>query len=224
MSVFENIQKLVELSDIQLLNRFISYLYENTNCRGCEYKGVEYEELPNMWGGDSEDPELMCDGYSKCEIAYERICPPDSAVKLLINVSDRINLEWLFDNESSKEFTKIVKDEIINNFSFSLDDILINEGLHIYNPCGENTDHRGSDHCKIVLPTNYSNTLHSPTTNDLLQALYRAKSHKFDSNYEMFCGVNTTVNPYQPLFIRVDTESARLNYKYSSKLSFNHGS
>lgn len=56
----------------------------------------------------------------------------------------------------------------------------------LHNGCGINDDHRGSDHTDIYLDFNSTWVLTGPTLRDLVEGLYRVKSHKFDRNYEMF--------------------------------------
>lgn len=59
--------------------------------------------------------------------------------------------------------------------------------IRINNISGYNEDHRGSTHCKIAVPFEQNIIIKLPCTlYDFAVALYRIKSHKWDSWYEMY--------------------------------------
>ncbi|HAA58993.1 MAG TPA: hypothetical protein DCE42_29835 [Myxococcales bacterium] len=69
-----------------------------------------------------------------------------------------------------------------------VDRVVFEGTLTLQNLSGENTDHRGADHCLLILPFRERITLHHPTVRELVEALFVVKSHKFDTWYELYCG------------------------------------
>ena len=66
--------------------------------------------------------------------------------------------------------------------------------IKIYNPCGINDNHRGSDNMIIKLPfeseINFENEF---TLEELIVGCQTIKSHKFDLWYELFCGAKCEI-------------------------------
>lgn len=106
----------------------------------------------------------------------------------------------------SKVILAILDEDFMNPTKIKL---VSDKSVIIYNPCGFNHDHRGSDHTLLKLPwVEKVNLGKEFTLYDLLTGYYNLKSHKFDNNYELFC----------------DASSKLVGDSIQVKLYFDHGS
>lgn len=81
----------------------------------------------------------------------------------------------------------------------------------LINPCGINDDPRGIDQTEIELDFHSKWVLKDNTYESFVEGLYRTKSCKFDTTYEMFIGINN-------IKINSNTKTIKIY------LWFNHGS
>jgi hypothetical protein len=104
----------------------------------------------------SKQNDKECDGYAECELEYK---DPVGEIQYHVSVPK-------------------YKEAILCQF----------KEITVINVSGVNVDHRGSDHTEILLPAEYSWTIKKPciTVQDLAEAFFRVKSHKFDSWYELY--------------------------------------
>ena len=166
----------------------IQALYGGSEFIGAEKNGVTYKELPNDWVNrddfTDEEAKMECDGYDECNKSYEPIDLDINEDNFIVKKSKSFDVNYYYfpdlksKNKDIKSFLKKL---------FKKNAIFINNQIKIKNPRGENEDHRGSDHCKILLPFNTSSIMNSPTLETFIKNLYLLKSHKFDKNYEMYC-------------------------------------
>ena len=95
-----------------------------------------------------------------------------------------------FDDASHREYFKYVLN-LLNETTPENILFVSHFDINILNNDGANDNHCGSDHTLIELPF-YSgvNLGKMFTFNDILNAAYKIKSHKFNHQYEHFCGVD----------------------------------
>ena len=85
------------------------------------------------------------------------------------------------------------------------------EKITLRNNSGFNQDHRGSTHCRVYLEYEPKLELNLPITLlDFMKALYRLKSHKWDTWYELYSAVSI--------------DHTYLSDELTLELSFDHGS
>lgn len=112
-----------------------------------------------------------------------------------------------FDEEDYHDFSDYIKDyneyhrtyiELINNIEcIEMPNIILKnvDFILLTNKDGYNEDHRGSDHCKVKLDFHKTYKVKCPINlEDFFKALYRMKSHKWDSWYELYIDSIITLN------------------------------
>lgn len=213
---------IVELTSV--LNDLIRYCYVTTDIAYIEYKNKKYYNSSNQWYEREEreedknrnyDPDIECENYMEnCE--FDMIHPknPDD-VKYIIDYN-KDETHWTDDYENIDLIRKI------SNANIEKVTLMGYDFINIINKHGINHDHRGSNHCKIYLET-YGNYKINLSTN-LLQfanCLYRIKSHKWDTNYEMYCGINT---PYTKTHELYDKSKLTKEHGLYVSFMFDHGS
>jgi hypothetical protein len=183
-------------SSTEMLTSFVKNIYDNTHFEAIEINNKIYRELPNAWQYKNTRDEnsitnekLICqsDWYDGCTIKRKTI-KPDTKYKFIIDYGSY-----------SKKY---LKKKIFSG----------NAILHIKNNDGYNTDHRGSDHFKYVIPYSDSARLINPTLKDLIDALYLVKSHKCDKWYELYIDTLFTI------------KKGKYVNEYNIILDFDHGS
>ena len=183
------------------LEEILKYVYDNTRIHHVVYKNRKYYERTNQWSWihennqrDNDDPDVECDEYMDACTAHPSIFPGPLQIEYVI---EKIGNDIDFIAEGYDD-----TDEKIRQFSMianlPLKKVLIvsdYKKFRFINHCGINKDHRGSNHCKIDLPFEDRITIELPKTlYKFAQVCYRLKSHKFDHNYEMFIGLNSSVS------------------------------
>lgn len=205
-TIIDNLSVLVGLSSNICLRYLTNYLYKNTDFIGAKYNGKIYKELPNMWAMrddfTKEDLEKECEGYFECETDFKKISVDLSDPK---NIFNEISFLYSYRNDIDQEteddeddeddegkynsrFTTEPVIEFLQSLVEKDKETLINGDIKIQNPYGINKDHRGSDHCELVLPFMNKIKLSSPSLREYISALYLLKSHKFDKWYELYIG------------------------------------
>lgn len=220
------VDEIIEASDRKIsvadvLRDVTSLMMRTTMCIGGEYNGSIYEELPNMWSEgenlNAEQKKKVCDGYDECEAEYDVIEPDeDKPVRILwkFNADIRGEIDDMLKGAYDDDPKYIFKDnDGVIDYLTSLPKVdtsrqFFDGTVVLKNPHGVNDDHRGSDHCEIELPFFSSRKLTDPTFEQFVASLYKLKSHKFDTNYEMYCG----------------SKVSRRRGDYYVNLTFDHGS
>jgi hypothetical protein len=180
--------------------------------RECQSGIPDYCDESDLCRPDDFDPDEL-DIYEPSVLIHShRLKIGDDDINI------KYNLKWSQDSDDSKlyddcelhsEFYNLIIATLKGKSLQALKLTYGDKSFRFVNPSGVNDDHRGSDHTKIVLDfhTNYLLDV-NPTLEQFAEACYRIKSHKFDYNYEMYCGVSTIC----------DFNSLTMNF------SFDHGS
>lgn len=177
-----------------IIDDLIKYCYHTTNITYIIYKKRKYYNSTNLWYTRKEQPgdenrdydeDECCQQYESC--VCDKIIYPSN--------SDKIKYVIDYDKTLTKFNHNYINEELIRKISHINPSNIILSGfdkITLHNPCGINTDHRGSDHCKIHLQYYYEYMMKCPI-NLLTFAnnLYRVKSHKWDIWYELYCKVKT---------------------------------
>jgi hypothetical protein len=144
-----------------------------------------FRQRGNMWGG--RQTGRQCKAYdTECDF-NDRISPTSHIFYQIALLGDTLDEEC--PEEESKNIWDLLKTATLDT-SFACNRPI--QFKHCFDE--PNTDHRGSDHTKLILDWNRFFVL-SPkdgklTLRDIAEAIFRVKSHKFDSNYEMLLGVS----------------------------------
>jgi hypothetical protein len=178
------------------LGLFVRALYNGGTILSVEANGLTYRQRTSEWshgsGGNrlAHDPDVICNGYFDCEL------PPPIEVDggdITYNMElggfdDVVSYE---DEEDENEYGCITALERISDPKKTIFHQF--NRVTVRNTSGFNDDHRGSDHCAIKLDFWDSYEINGPviTVYDLLVALYKVKSHKWDIWYEMFSNVDS---------------------------------
>jgi hypothetical protein len=157
----------------------IAALYEEFRLDHVTYLGQTFYQNSTLW--DEPHPlnpyDKPCKAYiNDGERPYD---PDDEGTDTCTHVSAQVagHIEYHFSPDNDTLNTKICPDEF---------------SVELINTCGINEDHRGSNHTDIQLDFNPNWVLRGSTLRDLVEGMYRVKSHKFDYNYELFCGSQIT--------------------------------
>lgn len=169
----------------------VHLLYIDVRLTGAIHNDIKYSELPNDWSWNNdaltdEDKSKKCDGYGEC-----------NSLNVPRDVGAKVTFTFDYSNLKEKSMIGTIENYFpefdipgVYDYLAKLDEMddqpFFKGTIKIRNPCGINEDHRGSDHCEIVLPFRDEVTLTNPTLNEFINGLYSLKSHKFDKNYEMF--------------------------------------
>ena len=169
-----------------------------------KYKNKKFHPRTNMWYfSDAQrgehDPDIECECDSNCDLDHIVIgdCNHktlDYEFKFKPEVADT-NYVFQDDENKAKLFVKLSK--FLKTKDFKKISIVSESTIHLRNPFGINQDHRGSDHMAIQLDFNNYFGIEYGTNplEEFFDAAFRVKSHKFDFNYELFCGVSTRIYP-----------------------------
>ena len=205
MAIVDNLIEISTHDAPIVLTNLIELFMMQTRCIGGKYKNVIYKELPNDWScGDDlsqDDLKKECTGDDECNATYDIIEPEEGeVVKMLWTYHDNLK-SGLKDvvkmHSNDDDYTNIFDNKSVIKYfegfeKVDTNKLFFNGTIQLVNKRGINEDHRGSDHCEIELPFFHKRKLISPTLDDFISALYKLKSHKFDTNYEMYCGCTIT--------------------------------
>jgi hypothetical protein len=197
----------VDIKDF--FSNMIKLVYNSYQITHVNYDQKNYFNCSNSWsGGKPSDGRYChddeeCDGYSDCELERTTISNKNKNNVKYFYIRD-INYDC--DNDNDNELYQEVKN-IMDYLEENDDDNIVfnsNYEIVLINPYGINDDHRGSDHTPIVLPFHQNVILGKTfTLDDLINACYKIKSHKFDYWYELYCGVDKVYTKDDNLFISV---------------------
>lgn len=214
-----------------LFNHIARYIYAVTNIRFVQYKSKLYFHMANTWNGGlppdvtKEETKLLahkdvcCDGYWEDECEFKPMIKPNTQfLEYIYNYDACESDKYICDDELHPSITNPLKK--IHEFVFDSDPntsdynktiatqvsnivFLMSKPVCIINTSKFNTDHRGSDHIPLKLPFESNVKLGQTFTfKELIDSMYRIKSHKFDSWYELFGGVDevwfTSKQPTNP--------------------------
>ncbi|BBM83866.1 hypothetical protein [Candidatus Uabimicrobium amorphum] len=200
----------------EAFNILVKAIFRSTMFRGAEYDGTMYNELPNIWGSASEkgvEKKYCCNSDHSFAEYYENAeCAMDVIDRVEADFSD-IQFCWDWEGVDCEiDEYELENEEAILEYLESLpdkeDQVVIDSIVTMRNDMGANSDHRGSDHCLLVLPFTTRTQMKSPTLREFISHLYLLKSHKFDGWYEMYCRLS----------------AKELEYTCELDLSFDHGS
>jgi len=205
-------QLIVDLNKKGVINDLFNYLNYQTIFSHVKFNGLPYYERSNIWSSyDGKrpiyDPDIECDN----DIHIWECTGPPSIFPTKYDVL-RFVIEYHPFHKNLDPSQIYTNPKLIEQISKILPQNILLVGyetIKFYNPHGYNEDHRGSDHCKIRLPFNDTierNTF--LTLQDFAIIYYTMKSHKWDTNYEMFCGATHT----------------KYNHNIFIRLEFDHGS
>jgi hypothetical protein len=149
-----------------------------------------YRNRSNTW---MDGPKPHCDGYDTCETEGDRFetdDPVDFDVK--VGSFDPTDVNDMFGNDI--QFSDKVKKAFDGKPEyFACRKRIIFKHNHDH----PNFDHRGSDHTKVILDWEpvwpIVPSKGKIAIKDIAEAIFRIRSHKFDSNYEMLCGASKVV-------------------------------
>jgi hypothetical protein len=176
------------------------------------------------------------DKFEKCPICNNRK-NSSTSIQYFFKLAKHFDYDWhikceidsydYYDNNSSiisilKNETLVIIEKLHKFLQSHPDSLYTSSGIHFksdnlfnfVNKDGVNPDRRGSDHLEVILPFESEIYLSCNSTfYELLVVAHKIKSHKFENNYELFCGVSNL------------TYQGKNNY-YCVKveLSFDHGS
>lgn len=182
--IFNELCTLINLPQCEVLQFIIHWILNNTEFVGVQQNGVTYKELSNAWSkatNTEENNTHECTGYFECNANIQHIeCDPHA--KWLWNYS--LNSNYQYDKDSGIVYPE--SKQVWSCLNTHLNEIFIFGTITLINKDGVNPDHRGSDHCLISLPFDKELVLINPTFDQFVIALYRLKSHKFDTWYELY--------------------------------------
>lgn len=194
------LDKLCELSGgsiERVLKEFVQFMYDNTRCVGGLSKGILYKELPNSWS----DREVFTDEEKKYECTGEAF--DDCTIESKINKfeGNDIPLIWEFKSvkqngtvnlDVKRDEFKLMKKSAMLGYMKTLnkrkDEVFFNGTIKIDSKARETEDHRGSNHCLIMLPFETDVELKNPTFSEFIEALYLSRYNKFNGWYELYAG------------------------------------
>ena len=201
------------LNTNEAFNLLVKVIFDSTEFRGAKHNGTMYNELPNPWGNscsEKVDKKYCCESDHSFAEYYENAeCAMDSLERVSADFSDmEFCWEWSgieveYDGENAEKIT-----EYLQELADKEQQVVIDSVVGMSNYMGANDDHRGSDHCLLVLPFTSKTQAKAPTLREFISRLYLLKSHKFDKWYEMYCGLSVN----------------ELEYTCELDLSFDHGS
>lgn len=93
----------------------------------------------------------------------------------------------------------------------------------LHNLCGNNNDHRGSDHCIAKLAFKSKLTLIEPTVDDFIRGLIYVRSHKFENWYELYASSTAKYILTKVISINEDV-SLEEEGLVKIEITFDHGS
>lgn len=98
-------------------------------------------------------------------------------------------------DEKDEDDDAIDEKRRVNEIVQNLNNLVFPENytVTLVNNCGINFDERGSNKTEIELDFNDTWKLKTNSVADLVEGLYRIKSHKFDYWYELFCDITMKI-------------------------------
>ena len=194
--------KLCELSDASInvvLKEFVDMIYENTHCIGGKYNGKTYKELPNEWSKRKAytptERKYKCEGddCDDCTVEDEINEYVDGPVQIVWDfnsIKKDLNINLDIDEKKHSHLNKSRVLGFMKTLSHKRSEYFFNGIINIKSNAYDSEDHRGSDHCLIMLPNDTDITLENPTLEEFVESLYLCKTKKFDDWYEMYTGCN----------------------------------
>jgi len=186
----------------------------NFACAGYEFCNFGFDEYKSK---EHSNMEKETESEVPVEENHEDEIPVESC-RLFVNDDKKIEYHLSYCKEDSQldyfdESSPLEAEfyDLIDKSLTSLSDmkLICGKEIHLYNHCGENEDHRGSDHTKIILDFHDHYILNSNCSlQQFADACYRVKSHKFDYWYELYSDAQ--------IMEQTDT--------YYIDISFDHGS
>ncbi len=191
----------INLKTVQF-NDLIQCCYMTTAIDHVVYQGKNYYPRSNLWtaGTDCErpehDPDIECEGYdNKCN-APSTIYPSEQRASRGIEYVlsyDPSAIQYCWNH--GPEFADFELIRQIMHADWKQVTLTGITTLTLMNTNGFNYDHRGSDHCQLEMDFDPDQELTCPVTLDqLFDALYRIKSHKWDHHYEMHWSCKTSLS------------------------------
>ena len=169
----------------------VKYAQAKTKCYSKNSEHQQPSECPGyMSHTDDQNGENDEENHSP---EYDSPLPEGASV--IFGISKALNVsEFPFDDyETESAFFEGIS--LLTTFQSSKQIVLQNRN-------GFNKDHRGSDHFKFAIPQQVKVVLGTEFTIDqLIDALYRIKSHHTDNWYELFCGVKIIENGNEKLLV-----------------------
>lgn len=198
ISILDTLVSITKETEENILKEFIQLMYDNTNCVGGLHDGTLYRELPNTWSCrkdfTEDEQKFKCEGdgddlYKDCTVRGQ----------INKNKKGNITLVWEFKtikpesktvsfyvDKSMKIMSKPAALGYMKNFLATKNDVFIKGNVTIQGDYTGHEDHRGSDHCLIMLPSSSCINLKNPSLDKFIEALYEVKCRKFDKQYELY--------------------------------------
>lgn len=147
----------------------------------------KYFNRTNSWQKCENDckDKNVCDGYWECE--FDKRINPKGELSYFLRKDDAFS-----SYEDDLESRRMIK--LLEKYGWDTLLFEIEHEITLVNKSGFNDDHRGSDHTKIILDFNDDWTVKGNRFVDFAEAVFRIKSHKFDSWYELFCDSHFETN------------------------------
>ena len=202
----------IDATHTLIIKYFILYCYGEIKIDHVVYNGLKYYQRTNDYYRCSvdrpiHDPDIICSGSHDyftgiCHYTGDIIPIDDQNIDYALTYSNKICRQYSYSGDRvlesdgkfdySEDHGECMK--LLNNIkTIGMENITLENitSVEIHNPYGRNSDHRGADHCKIKLEVHTTYYLSCPITlEDLFNALFRMKSHKWDTTYERFSGCN----------------------------------
>ena len=185
----------IDIKNKSRLPDLFAYIKDRTSFHHVKFNGLAYYERPNC--REHEIPKKrpvhdQCDEYEcssgeECEGSEASIYPTKhDKLKYMIDIPQTI----LDDEEIYTDFS------FIKNLS-QIDPrriLLIGyKTLMVRNASGSTTDHRGQNHCKVLLEQSDVTKNHFISLRSLIDIYYKVKCNKWDQWYELYCRTNVQI-------------------------------
>lgn len=182
--------------DSKTIELLVRQIYGQTRLKYVMVGDTIYRQRNNIWAtGEVEDENADC-----CEACFpeydDEKCPHSEPVEAKDPIKYVMDYGTIGTKIASVEdcpflenYTAKQRQDVLKILQRDLDAVLFNHQIVVEHDHEEpNTDHRGSDHTAIILPFRRRIGSKRCSLRHFIDALYMIKSHKFDQNYEMFCG------------------------------------
>lgn len=199
--ILDTLVALSGVSKEEVLQEFVSLIYDNTHCVGGKVKDTLYKELPNTWSQrknfTDEEKKYECDGegHDDCTVSG----------KINKSAKGNVKLIWKFNKTKTdgttvslsvdKKWKALNKPKVLGFLKKCLEvrkDVFLKGVVQINTDGHDSEDHRGSNHCLIDLPVDTSVKLTDPSLEQFIEAFWMIKFKKFDRWYELCVGSKVT--------------------------------
>jgi len=203
----------IELNDMDIhSNKFWTQLFQIIN--SCyqvayiTYKGKNYFNCSNTWYDAKYALKYMkdnnivpCHEDNNDEEYTKHVKQSQIEYKFMGNFNYEEIIDLLIYEDENEAFDKVDIHPTIENLSINFRSLtpekiifISTTNIILKNDAGINEDYRGADKTHIALPFSNKIKLNKEfTLKDLLVANTQLKSHKFDNNYEMYCGTECEI-------------------------------